>query len=334
MIASIQRLVRTADGLIARAYLGLFGEGGGLLVFLFHSLFRDQREIDLNHVDPLQHTTVDQFRAFVEYYLEHDYQFISCDDLVCGLKAGGKYALISFDDGYFNNALALPVLDDYRVPAVFFVSTDHVCRNKCFWWDVLYRERRAQGATPAQVYGEATRLKTLTTEAIERTLVAAFGAEAFRPRGDIDRPFTPGELHALARIPLVRLGNHTANHAILTNYAPDEVRSQIACAQEALTAMTGVRPCAIAYPNGSWSRQVERICGELGLTVGFTVRPAKNALPLDARAPAALRLGRFTPHHEIPIEVQCRTYRSDVLLYGLLRDGYVRLARGQATAAV
>jgi peptidoglycan/xylan/chitin deacetylase (PgdA/CDA1 family) len=334
MIASIQRLVRTADCLIARTYLGLVGEGGGLLAFLFHSLFRDEREIARNHVDPLQHTTVDHFRAFVEYYLEYDYQFIGPDDLQGGLKPGGKYALVSFDDGYFNNALALPVLDEYRIPAAFFISTDHVCQNKCFWWDVLYRERIAQGATPAQIYSEGRRLKSLTTEAIEGTLVAAFGAKAFQPRGDIDRPFTPGELRALARMPSVHLGNHTANHAILTNYAPDEARSQIARAQESLAAMTGIRPWAIAYPNGSWSGQIERICGELGLKIGFTVRPSKNTLPIDFRSPRALRLGRFTPHHEIPITVQCRTYRSDILLYGLVRAGFLRLARGRAAAAV
>jgi peptidoglycan/xylan/chitin deacetylase (PgdA/CDA1 family) len=332
MIVSLQRLVRTADCLIAGAYLRLFREGDGLLAFLFHSLFRDEREIALDQVDPLQHTTVAQFRTFVEYYLEHDYQFIGPDDLLGGLKPGGKYALISFDDGYFNNSLALPVLRDYRVPALFFISTDHVRESKCFWWDVLYRERLAQGATPAQVYGEGLRLKARTTEAIEAALRAEFGADAFRPRSDIDRPFRPDELRELAGMPLVHLGNHTANHAILTNYSAEQVRSQIARAQLSLTAMAGVLPCAIAYPNGAWSEQIERICAELDLKIGFTIRPSKNPMPIDPRSPSALRLGRFAPHHEMPIEVQCRTYRSDVLLYGLLRDGYLRLARGQATA--
>ena len=63
-----QRFVRTTDCLIARAYLATFRERGGLLAFLFHSLFRDEREIALNQVDPLQRTTVGQFRRFIEYY--------------------------------------------------------------------------------------------------------------------------------------------------------------------------------------------------------------------------------------------------------------------------
>src|SRR3954463_12569653 len=109
MIDSIQRMVRAADVLIARAYLGLFREGGGLLAFLFHSLFRDEREIALDQVDPLQRTTVRQFLTFVEYYLNHGFRFIGPDDLLKGLEPDGKYALISFDDGYYNNTLALPV---------------------------------------------------------------------------------------------------------------------------------------------------------------------------------------------------------------------------------
>src|ERR1700710_2895974 len=86
MIASVQRLVRAAHGGIARAFPSLFRERGGLRAFLFHSLFRDEREIALNQVDPLQRTTVGQFRAFVEYYLEHDYRFIGPTDLIAGVN--------------------------------------------------------------------------------------------------------------------------------------------------------------------------------------------------------------------------------------------------------
>jgi peptidoglycan/xylan/chitin deacetylase (PgdA/CDA1 family) len=312
---------------IARAYLSLFKEGSGLLVFLFHSLFRDEREIALNSVDPLQRTTVGQFRRFVEYYLEHDYRFIGPDDLSNGLEPGGKYALISFDDGYYNNVLALPVLEEFRAPALFFISTDHVRQNKAFWWDVLYRERTARGVSSGQVCREGFGMKSKTSEQIEAELLAEFGANAFMPRGDIDRPFAPAELRDFARAAYVHLGNHTANHAILTNYAPDEARVQIRAAQESLTEITGVCPRAIAYPNGAHSDAIVRNCRDLGLELGFTIAPMKNRLPVAPTSPNAFRLGRFALHHEIPIEIQCRTCRSDVLLYSSCRAAYLKLAR-------
>src|SRR5205823_12754247 len=99
MISSIQKLVRATDGLIARAYLSVFRERSALLSFLFHSLFRDEGEIALNLVDPLQRTTVDQFRRFVAYYLDHGYRFVGPDEILEGLDPGGKYAAITFDDG-------------------------------------------------------------------------------------------------------------------------------------------------------------------------------------------------------------------------------------------
>jgi peptidoglycan/xylan/chitin deacetylase (PgdA/CDA1 family) len=328
MIAAIQRLVRAADCLIARTYLSLVDEGSGLLVFLFHSLFRDEREIALNVVDPLQRTTVGQFRRFVEYYLDHGYRFIGPDDLAHGLEPGGKYALISFDDGYYNNVLALPVLEEYRAPALFFISTDHVRENKGFWWDVLYRERSARGASPGQVSREGLDLKSRTSEQIEAELRAEFGADAFIPRGDIDRPFSPAELRDFAWAPYVYLGNHTANHAILTNYTPNEAREQIRKAQESLIAMTGRCPRTIAYPNGAHNDTIVRICRDLGLELGFTIAPVKNRVPVEPNSPNALRLGRFAPHGEIPIEIQCRTCRSDLLLYSTFRAAYLSLVRG------
>jgi peptidoglycan/xylan/chitin deacetylase (PgdA/CDA1 family) len=100
-------------------------------------------------------------------------------------------------------------------------------------------------------------------------------------------------------------------------------------AQEALEGLTGDRPIAIAYPNGGHNDLIVRVSSELGLKVGVTIRPEKQSLPLKADSPKLLRLGRFFPHDESPMASQCRTYRSDFLLYGMLRGGYLRLARKQ-----
>lgn len=42
-----------------------------------------------------------------------------------------------------------------------------------------------------------------------------------------------------------------------------------------------------------------------------------------------MRLGRFSTHGDDRMLRQCRTYRSDVLLYKTFREAYLRLARGQ-----
>ena len=328
MIEMIQNFVRGTDAAVARAYLAMFRERNGVLAFLFHSLFRDESEMSRNAIDPLERTTVAKFAELISYYLEHGFHFIGPDELLSDLDPSRKYVAITFDDGYFNNSLALPILEKFGVPATFFIATDNVLQNKCYWWDVLYRERLAQGAHPRQIYLDAIAMKSMRTEQIESELKAKFGDQAFQPRGDIDRPFTPTELREFSSNKWVHLGNHTANHAILTNYTLDEVSRQVQGAQDSLQEMTGKTPIAIAYPNGANNPQIVQACREIGLKVGFTVRPAKNIIPLGEKSSDLMRLHRFCPTADGPIVSQCRTYRSDFLLYGMLRGGYLRMVRG------
>jgi len=330
MIHLVQTAIRKTDAAFARVYLGLRGERNALVPFLFHSLFRNEHEIAQNLVDPLQETTVAQFRQFIEYYLSHGYTFVSPTEIASGLSSDRRYAVITFDDGYYNNFLALPVLEEFNVPAVFYISTNHVQQGKSYWWDALYRELAARGASAREQNEAAIEMKSLKTEAMEATLFERFGVDVLRPRGDIDRPMTPTELRQFASHPLVHIGNHTANHAILTNYPIDQVREQVIGAQQALQDMCGKSPISIAYPNGDYSDEVIQICREAGLTVGFTVRPEKASL--EAGEMDLMRIGRFCPHAEEHMLTQCRTYRSDVQLYGFVRNTYVRIRRGGAAA--
>src|SRR5213595_1003251 len=99
MTSLLQNVIRAVDTAVARMYLACFRERNALMPFLFHSLFLDKKEVAQNLVDPLQRTTVDEFRQFIKYYLDHGYRFVSPTDLLNGLKPDGKYALITFDDG-------------------------------------------------------------------------------------------------------------------------------------------------------------------------------------------------------------------------------------------
>lgn len=324
MKKNIASFVKIPDSILSKVYLKLFQEKSSLSTFLFHGLFRDEKERLLDLVDPQPWITVEQFHQFVDYYLDHDYIFVSPDDVMSGLKNHSHYVMITFDDGYYNNLYALPVLQKYDIPAVFFISTNHVTHNKSFWWDVVYRERKKAGRSTKEIVREQNELKTKTAEAIEEYLQRTFGEQALEPQGDIDRPFTPRELREFSKESNVFLGNHTSDHAILTNYDPDAIKSQIRAAQDTLRSITGMTPLAISYPNGNYSDRIIKISREAGIELGITIGCRKNYLPFTDKNVDRMRLNRFDITGSDNILAQCELFRSDVLLYPLILNALKR----------
>lgn len=314
-------IVKAADRILSRGYLKFFKERNSLIIFLLHGLFRDKKEIALNHVNPQSQRdiTVEHFRQFVEYYLSVNYIFISPVDILNGLNNDKNYIMITFDDGYFSNQYALPVLKEYKIPAVFFISANHIKYNKCFWGDILYRERIKTGTSKKDILRESKYLKSKTNDEMEKYLIDIFGKNALKPISDIDRPFTPSELKEFSKEKYVFLGNHTCDHAILPNYPQDEIRSQICDAQNYIYDITRIKPEIIAYPNGVYSKEVVRISRELGLKYGITIEPKKNYLPLNMQGEDTMLLGRFSLWGNNTLIRQCETARSDIVLYNTLR---------------
>src|SRR4030095_8578402 len=157
---------------------------------------------------------------------------------------------------------------------------------------LVYRLAHDAGTPVRERQETVRRLKTWKTERIEAHLIAQHGKQALRPRGDLDRPFTPQELKDFSQLACVRIGNHTSDHAVLTNYTLDEASFQIRGCQAALNDIVGYAPASFAYPNGNHSPSIATAVQEAGLLTAFTLRPRKNRLPL--REPAArLLLGRF-----------------------------------------
>lgn len=287
-------LLREADELISKTYLRLFEEKKSIISFMFHGIYKNKEEIDKEMVYYQQGITVSLFRKFVEFFLELGYSFISPDDILNGLDERKNQILITFDDGYFNNQLILPILREYAVPATFFISVNHIIEYKSFWSDVMYREARKRGTSVQKILGEIERFKTWKHEKIEKYLQNEIGEKAFVPLGEIDRPFTLSELKDFSKEPFVFLGNHTCNHAILTNYSTTEIKQEIIEAQKGIHSVTGVYPKAISYPNGNYSKEIIRISKESGLKLGTTVIPQKNNFPIDLQTDKVFSLGRFS----------------------------------------
>src|SRR2546426_534763 len=139
--------ILSLDGKIASRFLSAAREEGSLLCFLFHGLFESGEELRSGVLDPQQGITVEMFRAFLGHFHEQGYGFVSPRQILEGPQPGGRHILLTFDDGYFNNVRALPMMEEFNAPAVFFVSSDHVREGKAFWWDAAFRQGRKHRKT-------------------------------------------------------------------------------------------------------------------------------------------------------------------------------------------
>lgn len=284
--------LRWLDEGFCRALLAIGGDAPGILSFLFHAVAADGGEGEIDEVvDPTQTLSVSSLEAFIRYFRGHGYRFVSPAEIEQRLEPTGRYVLMTFDDGYYNNLRVAPVLRREGVPAVFFISTNYVAEGRAFWWDVVHRERRRRGVSSKRILEEQLALKAARHDQIERYLIEHFGPAALDPVGDEDRPMTRDELRGFVAAEGVHIGNHTADHAILTNYDHAGVRDQIERAQSDLEGMTGARPCMISYPNGNYSRDVVQGALQCGLTLGVTVDARSSAVPQTEHD--RMRLGRF-----------------------------------------
>lgn len=85
-------------------------------VLMYHSIV--ERKIPFS-ISPIN------FEKQVKYLKENNFKFLTIQDLEDINNIPNKSVLITFDDGYENIFInAVPILEKYNIPAVFFVSTN------------------------------------------------------------------------------------------------------------------------------------------------------------------------------------------------------------------
>jgi peptidoglycan/xylan/chitin deacetylase (PgdA/CDA1 family) len=274
-------LIEKLGSFVNPLLLNFKNENNQLLVFFFHGIFESQKQKDLNHIDPQNNMTVSQFVDFIDYFQNHKYKFILPEDILSGLKNDQPYVMITFDDGYFNNMLAIDILNKYRLPAVFSITTKNMVENKAFWWDIIYKYRIKQGSNIEAIRNEQRSLKCHKHSLIDSYITQNFGIESFKPWSDIDRPFNESEVKNLAKSPYVSIGNHTHNHSILTNYTKDEITQELRESNKILFDLTGSLPITVTFPNGNYSNLVLEATEKEGFRYAFTTEPKQNPLPIE-----------------------------------------------------
>lgn len=288
---NIINMITKVGPMVHPLFLKYKNESQQLLIYYFHGLYESESQKKLDHSDPQNNLTLSQFQDFIEYFLESNYRFVGTNDINQTDSNDKPLIMLTFDDGYFNNSLALPILDKYKVPASFFITTRNVTENKSYWWDIIYKYRTRQGVSKEMISKEQAALKSYKSDYIDSYIHKHFGLDSTVPWSEIDRPLTPHELKEMATNPLVSIGNHTHNHAILTNYTSEEIEKEFIDCNNNLEHILGFKPDTTAFPNGNFNENVLNIASALGFRFAFTTYNDIN--PTHFPETGLVKLNRF-----------------------------------------
>lgn len=172
------------------------------------------------------------------------FRFLTAGDL---LETDRPGVVLTFDDGFANNfTTVLPLLEQHRAPAVFFVTTQHVYRPDD-WLPATRRAALLSGHTP---------------DSVPVDLAA-----------DLYNGLSVDQLRACARSGLVTIGSHTVSHPMLSGCPSEQLESELQDSKAFLEQICGRPVDLFAYPSGDCDSRVVQAARRSGYRAAFVEEP-------------------------------------------------------------
>lgn len=248
-----------------------------------------------------------QFRRHMELIKRH-FTVIDVDQLLVGLDDRSTLppnpCLITFDDGYRSNlTVALPILRELEMSAVFFIATSFVTERRLYWWDrIAWLVKHAKTSSLALTYPLAQVVSLADRQEARRVLnglvkneagldLARFLDDLARAAGidwtaALERELTDSLIMTWDEIRALRdagmdVESHTRHHRVLQTLDADGLRDELTGSRADLAAAMGQPSRVVAYPVGRSIAKVPAIraaVANAGYQLGMT--NASGALTL------------------------------------------------------
>jgi len=271
---------------------------GGCLVLIYH------RVTELEN-DPFQLAiSPAKFKSQIEY-LKKKMHILTLGEFLNRIKQNDSLSncvLITFDDGYADNFIqAKPILEQLETPAVFFITTGMINKNKEFWWDELeklfYSTQSLSSAQLAHIirkkyswdinHSENRQnilfrvhryLKILPYEKREKVLDDLFNLvehnrNSIRPT---HRIMNADEIRDLSHQEFFEIGSHSMNHCAFKSLSRSASKHEIEYSKNVLESISGHSIVSFCYPFGlkhDLSRRAARMIRKAGYSCAFTNIP-------------------------------------------------------------
>jgi peptidoglycan/xylan/chitin deacetylase (PgdA/CDA1 family) len=278
-----------------------------LTVIAYHRIV-DHQASDFDLFRPNVSATPATFAEQLDYLQAH-YHVISLPQLLNFLQKEGDLppypALITFDDGYYDNfEHAVPALLERNLPATIFLATDYVNSPRFFPWDLVaycfhhtplnaatlpylgftsWHDQSARQATATHLVSlykqlpEQTRCEAVAS--LPHLLQVTIPSHRFK---NLMMNWNEVRIAANANSEApISFGAHTETHPILTHIPPAQAQAEIIGSKRRIEAELDTRVRAFAYPNGSitdFTPKLQQVVENAGIQAAFTLIPKIHSL--------------------------------------------------------
>ena len=249
-------------------------------------------------------------------YLQKNYNVISTSHFLKWLNKKADLpinsALITFDDGYFDNySVASPVLSQYGLSATIFLAADYMGNNAPFLWDFaaycFFLTRKSSETLPLLGFSSWN-----SVQSRDRILNQWVNLAKRFPR--IQQLEIMGKLSEVLGVVVpadvfdglylnwaqirelvnknIEFGSHTSSHPILTSISLDDVHSELSTSKRKIEQELNCDIQSFAYPNGQksdFSPEIAGIVRDVGYDAAFTLLAGPVSRKLTRKEPYYIR---------------------------------------------
>jgi peptidoglycan/xylan/chitin deacetylase (PgdA/CDA1 family) len=229
--------------------------------------------------------------------LGRHFDFIGLEDVAKRIHQPGQrpFCLLTFDDGKRSNFTEIaPELENRRVPAVFYVTTEALSTGNCLWFDQWQQLITQLAFCPTGL--ELATLKKLPLDELNKRLNRACADYGFVPNHESEafKPMSWDEARDLARRGFT-IGAHGVTHAILTCESRERAVAEIEDSMAKVSAELGSPCTTFAFPNGNDAPELADHAFRCGATSVMTTEPGwVSARSLFWRLPRVQLFGSFS----------------------------------------
>ena len=280
---------------------------GRISIFLFHGVTHPHGCAIRNYTR--KHVEMDYFAKLIRQ-LKTSGTAISMDQVLQFHNSNEELPpnpfAITFDDGFENNlSVASPILDDEKVPATFYITTDFVDSNRMGWIDRIefameirphgrlsmpwgvreFNCDQARRELLSDIRMRVKRDRQIDNDALASDIQDQLGVPiTFSSDHVLDRKLNWDNVKALARNPLFIVAGHSHTHRILEYLNDDELDAEIDTSLELLKNRGGIVSSHYSYPEGMSYCYSDRVITSLqkrGICCCPSAEEGTNLPPLD-----------------------------------------------------